>query len=347
MKAMLPWIVASLLIAAGACKNLEPIDDGTPQSGERRPVGLDSGLVARLVFEGAAHPAVGATLPVRLIIENTGNRKVAIDANDLHTRHLKLSGTAAAGSYRTDDRLGYGEVTLFPGMSVDREFDLARFFGNLRPGRLEVRWSSDRLVSDPLAIDLTEDYSKLRVRMETSMGDVVLQLLPQQAPVTVAKFVESARDGLYENTVFHRVINGFVVQGGDPSGTGEGHGVDFTLPPEFGEQPFVTGTVGVARTSDPLLNTPQATELIEQGAKIEERDAYLSSGASQFFFCLTPQEHLQGRYTAFAQVIDGLDVLQRIGEVETTGSGPGVTRPNRPVQDVLLRHVEVFEAPGQ
>ncbi len=340
--------VALILMSCQSFDPKDPVTDPTSNRGDLdRPVGIDSGLVARLVYEGGPSPAVGQALPSRLIVENTGNRKVSLDTNDLHTRHLRLSGDAASGSYRTDDRLGYGPVTLFPGMTVEREFNLAQFFGNLKPGRLEVRWSNDRLVSDPLALDLGENLSNLRVRFQTSLGDVVMELFPQQAPQTVAKFVENVRSGFYDNTVFHRVIKGFVIQGGDPSGTGEGHGVDFTLPPEFSDLPFVTGTVGIARTSDPLLGSPQALELRQQGAILEERETYLNSGASQFFFCLSPQEQLSGSYTAFGQVIDGLDVLQRIGDVETTGSGPGVTRPNRPLDEVRLQKVEVFPSPQQ
>ena len=120
-------------------------------------------------------------------------------------------------------------------------------------------------------------------------GRVVIQLFPDIAPKHVAQVKTLAREGFYDGTPFHRVIEGFMAQGGDPSGTGTGGSKLPNLPAEFTKtRRFLRGTVGAARTSDP------------------------NSANSQFFIMFAPAPSLDGQYTIWGQVISGMEFVDRI-----------------------------------
>ncbi len=142
------------------------------------------------------------------------------------------------------------------------------------------------------------------VYMDLKYGQVVIQLLPEIAPKMVAHFKELVKEHFYDNTPFHRVIAGFMAQGGDPTGTGMGGSNLGHVPAEFTTQrKFLRGTVGAARSSDP------------------------NSADSQFFICFAPAPFLDGQYTIFGQVISGMQYVDEIKK----GSGPNgmVTNPDR------------------
>ena len=139
--------------------------------------------------------------------------------------------------------------------------------------------------------------------LELEEGRVVIQLRPDLAPQHVARIKELARDGFYDGIVFHRVIDGFMAQTGDPTGTGTG-GSGRKLPAEFSNEPYVRGTVGMARTNDP------------------------NSGDSQFFITFAPAPFLNGQYTVWGSVIEGMDYVDQI----TRGEPPA-----NPDQIVTLR----------
>ena len=120
-------------------------------------------------------------------------------------------------------------------------------------------------------------------------GRVVIQLLPDIAPLHVERIKKLARDGFYDGIVFHRVIEGFMAQGGDPTGTGTGGSDLGNLPAEFTRQRgFVRGTVGAARTGDP------------------------NSANSQFYIMFAPAPHLDGQYTIWGQVTEGMEFIDNI-----------------------------------
>lgn len=129
----------------------------------------------------------------------------------------------------------------------------------------------------------------LQVMLETSRGTITVELFPDSAPKTVARFTELARKGFYNGLAFYRVLPRFLVQTGDPSGDGTG-GSGQSLPAEFNDRKHVAGTVGMARRHDP------------------------DSADSQFYICLETQPFLDGEYTVFGQVIEGLDLLPKIQE---------------------------------
>jgi peptidylprolyl isomerase len=132
--------------------------------------------------------------------------------------------------------------------------------------------------------------------LDLSYGRVVIQLRPDVAPKTVARIKELVRQGFYDGTPFHRVIPGFMAQGGDPTGTGTG-GSGRTLPAEFNNTRHDRGTVSMARSSNP------------------------NSADSQFFICFAPAPHLDGQYTAFGQVIEGMEFVDRIKKGDAAGNG--------------------------
>jgi len=123
--------------------------------------------------------------------------------------------------------------------------------------------------------------------METSRGEVVIALRPDLAPAHVARIKELARDSFYDGIVFHRVIDGFMAQTGDPTGTGTG-GSGRKLEAEFTPEPHARGTCSMARAQHP------------------------DSADSQFFICFTDAPFLDGQYTVWGQVVEGMDNVDKI-----------------------------------
>ncbi len=124
--------------------------------------------------------------------------------------------------------------------------------------------------------------------MDLPYGRVVIRLRPDLAPQHVERIRELTRQGFYDGLVFHRVIDGFMAQTGDPTGTGRGGSPLPDLPAEFSREPFQRGTLGMARTQDP------------------------NSANSQFFICFAAASHLTGQYTVWGQVIEGMDYVDQI-----------------------------------
>ena len=123
--------------------------------------------------------------------------------------------------------------------------------------------------------------------LETTQGPVVIALRPDLAPGHVARIKELVRDGFYDGVVFHRVIDGFMAQTGDPTGTGTG-GSGKKLQAEFSREPHTRGTVSMARAQSP------------------------DSGDSQFFICFEDSRFLDGQYTVWGKVVDGMDNVDKI-----------------------------------
>ena len=148
--------------------------------------------------------------------------------------------------------------------------------------------------------------------IHTNVGAIEVELFDDDAPKTVGNFLDLARKGFYEGVVFHRVIPDFMIQGGDPTGTGMG-GPGYTFEDEFNDHPAVRGSLAMAN-SGPNTN------------------------GSQFFIvtaAATPW--LDGKHTVFGQVTSGMDVIDKISAAPTDGS-------DRPLEEVSMERVEVAEA---
>lgn len=135
-----------------------------------------------------------------------------------------------------------------------------------------------------LTIDTSKTYS---ATVKTERGDITMELLPELAPEHVNSFVFLANDGFYDGVTFHRVVPGFVIQAGDPTGTGTG-GPGYNIEAEFNSENFTRGVLGMARSNDP------------------------NSAGSQWFITTGDAPHLNNQYTLFGRVTDGMDVVDCI-----------------------------------
>jgi peptidylprolyl isomerase len=145
------------------------------------------------------------------------------------------------------------------------------------------------------------------VYLDTKDGRITILLRPDLAPKHVEQIKALTKRGFYNGVVFHRVIEGFMAQTGDPTGTGTGHSDLPNLAAEFTKTPFKRGTLGMARSSDP------------------------NSANSQFFICLADSSFLDGQYTVFGEVISGMDIVDKIKKGSKSDNG-SVTSPDKIVK---------------
>ena len=152
--------------------------------------------------------------------------------------------------------------------------------------------------------------SNPRVRLETSEGEIVIELWPDVAPGTVTHFNQLVHEGFYDGLHFHRIIPGFIIQGGCPNGDGTGT-CGWTIDAEFSDRPHDKGTVSMARLANP------------------------NSASSQFFIALdrTNCQHLDGEYTIFGKVVEGLDTVDRLASVPITNCDSG-----QPADPPIIHH---------
>lgn len=159
----------------------------------------------------------------------------------------------------------------------------------------------------------------------TSEGEMVAEFWPEVAPNTVENFKKLARQGFYDGTAFHRIVKGFMIQGGDPLtkdpskesrwGTGD---PGYKVKAEFNKRSHERGVLSMARSSDP------------------------DSAGSQFFICLANVNRLDGQYTTFGKVIKGDDVLAKLGEIETAMSASG--EKSKPTRRVAVESIKIVPA---
>lgn len=173
--------------------------------------------------------------------------------------------------------------------------------------------SAAELQAAAKALDLTG--FEYEVVLDTTLGQIRLQLDSAVAPGHVRNMVALAESGYYDGGCFHRIIKGFMIQGGCPEGTGTG-GPGYKIPAEFNKTPHEAGVLSMARTSDP------------------------NSAGSQFFICLERVTHLDNQYTAFGRTADAasLDVVKAIGSVRTGGN-------DRPAEPVIIKKATVVKTP--
>ncbi len=160
--------------------------------------------------------------------------------------------------------------------------------------------------------DVDFENKQYRVHLETTAGGIDLDLFPDVAPEHCKNMIGLARIGFYDGLVFHRVINGFMIQGGCPLGTGTGN-PGYQVDAEFNQTPHEEGVLSMARSQNP------------------------NSAGSQFFICLGTHSYLDGQYTAFGKATpESMDVVKAIGSTPTDGS-------DRPVEDVTINKATVIE----
>jgi len=158
--------------------------------------------------------------------------------------------------------------------------------------------------------------------IKTSEGDMVVQFWTDAAPNTVENFKKLARSGFYDGTIFHRVVKGFMIQGGDPnskdpgkeSSYGQG-GPGYKIKAEFNDRSHERGVISMARSSDP------------------------DSAGSQFFICLASVPRLNHQYTTFGKLIKGDEVLGKIGDTSVTRSSSGEN--SKPAKRVVIESIKI------
>ena len=147
-------------------------------------------------------------------------------------------------------------------------------------------------------------------RFETSMGNFTIELFETEVPNTVGNFVKLAEKNFYDGVIFHRVIDGFMIQGGDPTGTGRG-GPGYQFADEIHPK--------LKHSSEGILSMANAGP---------------NTNGSQFFITLVPTPPLDGRHTVFGKVSEGMDIVKKIGKTPTA-------RGDRPVTDVVMKSVRI------
>jgi len=153
------------------------------------------------------------------------------------------------------------------------------------------------------------------IAIDTDYGIMKLELYRDVAPGHVDSMLSRIREGFYDGLVFHRIVDGFMIQGGDPKGNGTGN-AGYYLKAEFSDVPHKKGTLSMARAQDP------------------------NSASCQFFICLAPAPFLDGKYTVFGQLMEGYDALEKIGKVETVGSLGG--EKSKPKEPVFIRKMTIL-----
>lgn len=151
-------------------------------------------------------------------------------------------------------------------------------------------------------------------KFETSKGDFTIELFEDKAPITTKNFINLVNKKFYDGLIFHRVIAGFMIQGGDPQGNGTG-GPGFTIPDEF-HPDLKHDAAGILSMANAGPNT----------------------GGSQFFITLAPTPHLDKKHAVFGKVVTGLDVVQAIGKVKTGAN-------DKPVEDVVIKKITITTQP--
>lgn len=161
--------------------------------------------------------------------------------------------------------------------------------------------------------------------IKTSEGEMVIAFWPEIAPKTVENFKKLAREGFYDGTAFHRIVKGFMVQGGDPLtkdaskesrwGTGD---PGYKIKAEFSNKAHERGVISMARSNDP------------------------DSAGSQFFICLGDAKFLDGKYTAFGKLSKGDDVLGKLGDIQTVSGGGG--EKSKPTKRVAVESITIASA---
>lgn len=213
----------------------------------------------------------------------------------------------------------------------------------------ETNQETSETQGDEMGLNQIEGFREgnVKAKMTTNMGEMEIILFPNVAPKAVENFVEHAKDGYYEGVTFHRVIEGFMIQGGDPLGTGTGGESIWGKPfeDEFdmnyrhfygalsmanagpstnGSQFFIV--TAKDNVSDDIIS--QMNEIGAEGGYPEDIvNAYKEKGGTY---------HLDGKHTVFGQVVSGMDVAEKISQVETDSS-------DKPLEDVVIQKIEIEE----
>ncbi len=217
---------------------------------------------------------------------------------------IALFVVGATGGFKTDDKV---EGTLTAGTGETAAND---------------KKDENTVTENTKEENTMTENTKVLVEMENG-GEFVIELYPEYAPQTVQNFIDLVSDGFYDGVGFHRIVEGFMAQGGDPEGTGMG-GSGVQIPGEFASNGFegntlshTRGVISMARSQNP------------------------DSASSQFFICYDDASFLDGNYAAFGKVVEGMEVVDAFLDVERTYNMSGELAS--PVEPVTMKSVTIIE----
>jgi peptidyl-prolyl cis-trans isomerase B (cyclophilin B) len=278
----------------------------------------------------------GQPMPVRFLIENTGAQEAKVDEPDTYLEGVEIldgDGKVVKATGKTKG-ITRRSVSLESRGVIGRTVDIASVFPPVaddKEGWYRIRWSFGDAASNELRIYVMREWV---AQVETNHGSIEIEFYPHLAPNHVQNFLKLARSGFYEGSQFHRIIPGFMMQGGAPKDASKE--LPKPLQAEFSPTKHVFGTVSMARTNDP------------------------HSATTQFFICFGGNNrHLDGNYTVFGQVVSGEEVVKEIERVKSdhnpckkcnrvfkSGGATaccGTHHEDRPEQEVVIKKVAVTE----
>jgi peptidyl-prolyl cis-trans isomerase A (cyclophilin A)/peptidyl-prolyl cis-trans isomerase-like 1 len=286
---------------------------------ETAPTGVKAILELGQQFFYAGDP-----LFMRVSIGNEGDTQVANPVKTPLFRAFEIRPTGG-DSIEQKGRPGVEEPSrpdkLSPKGFYGAVVDLSLLYPELKkPGQYEIRWSADGVSSETIVVRIIPKYDPAKeylANVDTDEGTFVVDFFRATAPVAVKAFVDMANSGIYDGLVFHEIRRDWLVASGDPAGDGSG-AAPFMYPAELSQVPVVTGTVVVR----PVGASPPAN-------------------GSQFMIVLRPEPSWKGQLTVLGQVVQGLEVVQKISKLP---SSEQASRPfYRPLKDVHIRKITIVE----
>lgn len=241
-------------------------------------------------------------------------------ASDNYAESYRLGKQLSDQGYPDKSTLAWTAISAFALADYDeaeKYLERAKEAGALPSGmtlsldevsRYRELWATEQAIREAEA----EADDLPRVRLQTSQGDLVIELFENEAPNTVANFIQLVEKGFYDNLSFHRVLHGFMAQGGCPKGDGTG-GPGYTIPCECYEDNHRLHFLG----------------------SLSMAHAGRDTGGSQFFLTFLPTAHLDGKHTVFGRVIEGLDVLPQLKQRDPSGNRSG--EPDKIIKAEVVR----------
>ena len=265
-----------------------------------------------VTLKAASEVVMATAKTAELVLTCTVTQKTDVPLTLLSGMKIKTTVNGQPGPSLIEDVSG--TVSLSPGTKIERRIsvELSRVAPVTDPEgmtRISFEWVGNEaaavvsIVPDLTQVKMSQfDLTHTKVQLVTNYGDMLIKFYPDKAPKHVANFIKLAKDGFYDGTRFHRVIPGFMIQGGCPNtkegatGTPGTGSPGYTVEAEFNDTRHVKGVLSMARSSDP------------------------NSAGCQFFIVHAPAQHLDGQYTAFGELVTGMDTLDKIAAVAVGGA---------------------------
>jgi len=285
------------------------------------PSGLTAGD-AKVTVEAPSYHVTGQPFKVRLALEASADGsklegwQVTPAAFMVDGKALAEHGNQSALELKASEKKTI-EVDLTTALKATADFELAWGTQPSKKVRMLEAAQKDLKFMDEAALPAAE-LAKYWVLLGTNRGDILVEFWPDVAPNHVRNFLDLSQTGFYNGVTFHRVMPGFMIQGGDPDGNGSGGGPR-QLKAEFNQKKHVRGVLSMARSPDP------------------------NSASSQFFVMHADSPHLDGQYSAFGKVVEGMDTVDRIVSAPGKPIPAGGNRPNDPQ---IIQRAVVVKAPA-